>query len=79
MTKPLRQPACHARHERAGIVTRGSAPPEHVRENNCPLNSFDESDLFIYLHLNTLPVMDNTLNVIISEAVVFFKRRKCYF
>jgi hypothetical protein len=31
MTKPLRQPACHARHERAGIVTRGSEPPEHVQ------------------------------------------------
>jgi len=30
MTKPLRQPACHARHERAGIVTRGSVPGEHV-------------------------------------------------
>ncbi len=24
----------YARHERAGIVTRGSAPPEHVLKNN---------------------------------------------
>ena len=39
MTKPLRQPACHARHERAGIVTRGNTLRKHEHDVifGCPM------------------------------------------
>ncbi|MGB6010982.1 MAG: hypothetical protein WBI57_06915 [Desulfobacterales bacterium] len=38
MTKPLRQPARHARHERAGVVTRGSTSPEHAQKKSMDAN-----------------------------------------